>query len=158
MPELQRLRLDHADALLAFELENRDYFAESIPDRGDAYFAEFGERLRGLIAEQEAGLCHFHVLVNDDGSVVGRINLVDVADGQAELGYRIAKKASGQGVATAAVREICSLAVSYGLRTLIAETTAGNVGSQAVLKKAGFVQTGEKSFDGRPGLTFKREL
>ena len=158
MPELQRLRLDHADALLAFELENRGYFAESVPDRGDAYFTEFGERLRSLIAEQESGLCHFHVLVNDDGTIAGRINLVDVADGQAELGYRIAKKASGQGVATTAVHEICLLAVAYGLRTLIAETTADNVGSQAVLKKAGFVQTGEKAFDGRPGLTFKREL
>ncbi|MEV4065036.1 hypothetical protein [Nonomuraea dietziae] len=39
MPELQRLRSDHASALLAFERENRAYFAASIPDRGDAYFA-----------------------------------------------------------------------------------------------------------------------
>ncbi|NUV38105.1 GNAT family N-acetyltransferase, partial [Streptomyces sp. KAI-27] len=38
MPELQRLRADHAPALLAFERENRAWFARTISDRGDAYF------------------------------------------------------------------------------------------------------------------------
>ncbi|MGO4759286.1 GNAT family N-acetyltransferase, partial [Streptomyces sp. 2MCAF27] len=38
---LERLRADHAPALLAFERENRAYFARSIPDRGDSYFTEF---------------------------------------------------------------------------------------------------------------------
>ncbi|GHO42298.1 hypothetical protein KSX_04610 [Ktedonospora formicarum] len=33
-PELQLVRLDHAPALLAFERENRAYFAAVIPDRG----------------------------------------------------------------------------------------------------------------------------
>src|SRR5688572_7723589 len=37
MPELQRLRLGHAPALLAFEQANRAYLAASIPDRGDDY-------------------------------------------------------------------------------------------------------------------------
>jgi hypothetical protein len=39
--ELQLLRADHAQALLGFETENRAYFAASIPDRGDDYFANF---------------------------------------------------------------------------------------------------------------------
>jgi [ribosomal protein S5]-alanine N-acetyltransferase len=39
MHVLQRLRRDHAAALLAFELESRAFFAASIPDRGDDYFA-----------------------------------------------------------------------------------------------------------------------
>ena len=34
MPELQRLRADHAPAVLAFELANRAYFATFISDRG----------------------------------------------------------------------------------------------------------------------------
>jgi ribosomal-protein-alanine N-acetyltransferase len=84
--ELELLRLDHAPALLAFERENRAYFAKSIPDRGDEYFAEFDARHRDRLAEQDAGLCFFHLLVNSDGEVLGRINLVDVADGSAELG------------------------------------------------------------------------
>jgi len=44
MPDLQLLRLDHAPALLAFERENRAYFAASVPERGDGLFAEFDTR------------------------------------------------------------------------------------------------------------------
>ena len=39
MPELKRLRAGHAPAVLAFELANRAYFAASISDRGDDFFA-----------------------------------------------------------------------------------------------------------------------
>lgn len=97
MPEMHLLRPDHAVALLAFEQENRAYFAVSIPDRGDDYFARFDERHRALLAEQKAGVCCFHVLVGAEGEVLGRVNLVDVADGSAELGYRIAERAAGRG-------------------------------------------------------------
>ena len=44
MPELQLVRADHGPAILAFELENRGYFIESISDRGDEYFEQFDER------------------------------------------------------------------------------------------------------------------
>ncbi|WP_051854783.1 GNAT family N-acetyltransferase [Streptomyces sp. NRRL B-1347] len=159
MPELQRLRADHAPALLAFERENRAYFAASVPDRGDAYFAEFDERHRALLAEQETGACHFHVVVGGDGEILGRVNLVDVADGSADLGYRIAKKATNQGLATSVVRQVCVLAATeYGLTSLRAETTADNPGSQAVLTRTGFVPTGEHVLDGRPGITYVRDL
>ncbi|GAA3137158.1 GNAT family N-acetyltransferase [Streptomyces rectiviolaceus] len=146
MPELQRLRSDHAPALLAFELENRDYFAKSVPDRGDAYFAEFDARHEALLAEQAAGTCHFHVIVDGTGAVLGRVNLVDVAGGEAELGYRIAESAGGRGLATRAVRQVCGVAAAeYGLTALRAATDAGNAGSRAVLARAGFVVVSEVS-------------
>ncbi|MBB5934392.1 GNAT family N-acetyltransferase [Streptomyces zagrosensis] len=159
MPELQRLRPDHAPALLAFERTNRAYFAASIPDRGDAYFAEFEARHQSLLAEQATGLILFHVLVESDGEVVGRVNLVDVADGSAELGYRIGERAAGRGLATAGVRQVCTLgATEYGLTTLRAETTLDNAGSRTVLTRTGFVPVGEMTLDGRPGLRFVRYL
>ncbi|MFH8472895.1 GNAT family N-acetyltransferase [Streptomyces sp. NPDC018000] len=158
MPELQRLRADHVPALLAFEQENRAFFAASVPDRGDDYFAHFDARLAALLAEQAAGICHFHVLVDTDGEVLGRFNLVDAADGSAELGYRVAEKATGRGLATATVRRLCALAAEeYGLTTLRAETTLDNPASQAVLTRAGFVPTGEELLlDGRPGIAYVR--
>ncbi|GHC61421.1 GNAT family N-acetyltransferase [Streptomyces flavofungini] len=159
MPELQRLRPDHAPALLAFERENRAYFAASVPDRGDAYFAEFDARHAALLAEQETGACHFHVLVGGDGEIFGRVNLVDVADGAAELGYRIAEKAARQGLATSAVEKVCALAATeYGLTSLRASTTLDNPGSEAVLARCGFVPAGETELDGRPGITYTRDL
>ena len=159
MPELELLRPDHAPALLAFERENRAYFAASIPDRGDEYFAQFDQRHSDLLAEQDAGLHFFHLLVNSDGEVLGRINLVNVADGSAELGYRIAEKAAGQGLATTAVRQVCSFAVAdYGLTMLRAATTLDNNRSRAVLARTGFVPTGETLLGGRPGISYSLSL
>jgi ribosomal-protein-alanine N-acetyltransferase len=141
---LERLEASHADALLAFELENREYFAASIVDRGDAYFAEFAARHAALLAEQETGTIQFHVLVDDSGAVVGRVNVVDIENGSAELGYRIAEKATGRGLASAAVRAIARLAASrYGLTTLRAGTSVKNLASQAVLTRSGFRLVGE---------------
>ncbi|MER7182076.1 GNAT family N-acetyltransferase [Streptomyces hyaluromycini] len=159
MPELQLLRPDHLPALLAFEQENRAYFAATIPDRGDDFFARFDERLRALLAEQKAGICYFHVLVDAAGEVLGRVNLVDVEDGGADLGYRIAERAAGRGLATWGVREVCRRAVdTYGLTTLRAATTLDNTASRAVLARTGFTVTGETRLSGRPGLTYVRRL
>ena len=71
MPALQLLRLDHAPALLAFERENRAYFAASVPDRGDEFFAEFDTRYAQLLAGQAAGTDYLHLLVAEGGEVVG---------------------------------------------------------------------------------------
>jgi ribosomal-protein-alanine N-acetyltransferase len=69
----------------------------------DEYFSDFDARHPSLLDEQAAGLHHFHVLVESDGLIIGRINLVDVADASGELGYRIAERAAGRGLATATV-------------------------------------------------------
>jgi ribosomal-protein-alanine N-acetyltransferase len=159
MPALERLRADHAAALLAFEQENRAYFAASIPDRGDDYFASFAERHRELLALQSAGLDHFHVLVEPSGAIVGRVNLVRVLeDGSAELGYRIAARVAGRGLATAAVREVIELARSYGLTSLRAETTLDNAASRTVLERTGFLPTGPVTLSGRPGTAYLLKL
>jgi [ribosomal protein S5]-alanine N-acetyltransferase len=162
VPELQRLRADHAPAVLAFELANRAYFAAFISDRGDEFFDQFAERHSALLAEQEVGICIFHVLVGDDGSVLGRFNLVHVEDGTAELGYRVAQHVAGRGVATATVRELCRLAAAqYGLRTLRAATARQNVASQKVLIKAGFVSVGPADpadIGGNQGTWYQRDL
>ncbi|MFB8761127.1 GNAT family N-acetyltransferase [Nocardiopsis alba] len=159
MPELLRLHADHAPALLLFEQENRTYFARSIPDRGDDYFSHFDERHEALLAEQEAGLHHFHLLMDVSGAVLGRVNLVDVADGSAELGFRIAESAAGRGLATAAVRHVCALAAKeYGLTSLRATTTLDNTGSRTVLERTGFIRVGTVELGGRPGIRLLRTL
>jgi len=159
VPELQRLRADHAPALLTFELENRAYFAGSISDRGDKFFEQFTEGIDALLAEQEAGVCAFYVLVGEDGSALGRFNLYDIEDGSAVLGYRVAQQVAGRGVATASVRDLCRLAAAqHGLRTLLAETNHDNVASQKVLEKAGFVPVGPANPGGRPGTRYQLDL
>ncbi len=162
MPELQRLRAEHAPAVLAFEVANRAYFTRSISDRGDDYFEQFTERYDALLSDQESGGGAYHVLVDDDGSVLGRFNLIFVADGVAELGYRVAERAAGRGVATSAILELCSLAASrYGVHTLRAATSEANEPSRRVLLKAGFVADGPADpahLGGKQGSWFRRVL
>jgi [ribosomal protein S5]-alanine N-acetyltransferase len=162
VPELQRLRGAHASAVLDFELANRAYFAASISDRGDEFFARFADRHRALLAEQRAGTAAYHVLVAEDGSVCGRFNLAFVAAGTAELGYRVAQHAAGRGLATAAVRELCQLApTQYGIRRVRAATSLGNAASRKVLTNAGFLPVGPAhpaDLGGKPGTWYERVL
>jgi ribosomal-protein-alanine N-acetyltransferase len=162
VPELQRLQARHAPALLAFELANRAYFAAFISDRGDEFFGQFAERHRALLTEQEAGIGAFYVLVAEDGSVLGRFNLIFAGDGTAELGYRVAEHVTGRGVATATVREVCRLAAAqHRLRALRAATSRENAASQKVLTKAGFIPVGPADpahLGGKQGTWYQRDL
>jgi ribosomal-protein-alanine N-acetyltransferase len=162
VPELKRLHAGDAPAVLAFELVNRAYFAASVSDRGDEFFDQFADQYGALLAEQEAGIGAFYVLVAGDGSVLGRFNLYDFEDGAARLGYRVAQHVADRGVATAAVRELCQLAAArHGLRILRAATSRGNAASQRVLAKAGFVPVGPADpadIGGKPGTWYQRDL
>jgi ribosomal-protein-alanine N-acetyltransferase len=162
MAELQRLRADHAAAVLDFERANRAYFARTISDRGDAYFELFAERHEALLRDQEAGHGAFHVLIDEDGAVLGRFNLVFVDDGVAELGYRVAERVTGRGVATSTVCELCDLAASrHGVRMVRAATSRPNLASARVLLKAGFVPAGPadpSAVGGKQGTWYERDL
>jgi [ribosomal protein S5]-alanine N-acetyltransferase len=162
VPELQRLRADHGQAVLAFELANRAYFAASISDRGDEFFEQFTERHSALLAEQEAGVSAFYVLVDEDGSVLGRFNLYELKDATAKVGYRVAQHVAGRGVATATLRELSRLAAArYGLRVLTAATSSENVPSRKVLTKAGFVPVGPADpadIGGKQGTLYRRDV
>jgi ribosomal-protein-alanine N-acetyltransferase len=157
--ELQRLRCDHEAAVLAFERDNRAYFAESISDRGEDFFDRFAERHRALLAEQDAGACAFYVLVDEDETVVGRFNLYDLVDGSANVGYRVAQRVSGRGVATTALRDLCRIAGDeHGLRRLRAAASDDNAASRRVLAKAGFVPVGPAVVGDRQGAWYERVL
>ena len=157
--QLQQLTAQHAGAVLEFETVNRDYFAAAIPDRGDDFFADYPARHAALLEMQEAGTDLFHVLMSDDGTVIGRVNLVRIRGGEAELGYRIGRDFAGRGLATEAVRRACRLARStYGLERLGAAVTEDNPASRKVLLRNGFTIVGETTRNGRPAQLFSLDL
>jgi ribosomal-protein-alanine N-acetyltransferase len=156
---LERLADHHAFELLRFERENRAYFARSVSDRGDDYFAHFAQQHTALIEEQATGRCHFHLLVGADGAVRGRFNLFDVADGGADLGYRVAERFTGRGVAQDGVRRVCERARDeYGLQWIAASAAVDNAASLAVLRATGFVPVGPVQLPGRAGLRHRLDL
>jgi len=157
--ELQRLRADHDAAILDFEVANRAYFAKSINDRGDAFFTKYAEQHQTLLDDQASGKFAFHVLVDDDGTIVGRFNLYDISESTAVVGYRVAQSVAGQGVATSALRDLSHVARrDYGLRTLRAATSDENIASQRVLEKVGFIADGPTQVGGRPGQWYELDL
>ncbi|WP_431034646.1 GNAT family N-acetyltransferase [Streptomyces sp. P6-2-1] len=163
MPRLERLTAAHAPAVLEFERAEREWFAQWVPDRGEPYFTAegFAERHAALLAEQDAGVCRFHVLLDEDArTVLGRFNLLDiVTGGDAELGYRLARRATGRGLATAAVRELCTVAdASLGLARVWADTNVRNTASRAVLSRAGFGPGVPVDREGQPVLRHVRVL
>jgi ribosomal-protein-alanine N-acetyltransferase len=152
---LVRLTAEHCDAVLAFETANREYFAATVADRGDEFFANYPARHAALLAYQEAGTDFFHLVLTGDGAIAGRVNLVEADGGDAELGYRIGWAYAGCGVATEAVRQVCALAAGYGLTRLRAGTAADNIASQKVLARNGFRAVGQTAAG---GLLFRLDL
>ena len=135
---IEPLSIRVSPELLTFERDNRAYFAEWVPDRGDDDFLQFQTRHQALLDEQSAGDCLFFVVRDETNRLVGRVNLVDVRDGSGSLGYRIAREATGLGHAGRAVGLVKAFARERGLQTLTAITTLVNYGSQRVLERSGF--------------------
>lgn len=135
---IEPLSLAVLPELLAFERDNREYFAEWVPDRGDEYFSRFKANNQALISEQTAGHSFFFIVRDEKNRLVGRVNLVDVREGSISLGFRIAQNATGLGHAGRAVKLACAFGQKRGVRTITAMTTLANRGSQRILERSGF--------------------
>ena len=96
------LCLQDAQELLAFEAENRAYFEQSVPSRGEEYYNPefFSERHQELLEEQDEGISSFYLIRDENNQIMGRINLVDMDPGKQEgyLGYRVGEAYIGQGM------------------------------------------------------------
>lgn len=138
--------LAHSDAkaLLSFETLNRAWFEANIDARNASFYCESGVsgHIEDLLSRYAAGGWHAFVIVDREGSVVGRANLKDVDQhlGSAEVGYRVAHAYTGRGIATQAVTHLIQVArQQWKLERLAAYVFPENFGSQRVLARCGFV-------------------
>jgi [ribosomal protein S5]-alanine N-acetyltransferase len=125
--------------MLDFELANRAFFARTIGDRGDEYFAGFHARHARLVVENETGASMLYAVRDETGRVVGRVNIGPIEDGSGDLGYRISEDACGRGYARAAVGLALRAAADRGLTRIVAMTTEDNAASRRVLDANGFL-------------------
>jgi ribosomal-protein-alanine N-acetyltransferase len=147
--------LADAEALLAFECANRAFFEASINARSASYYSAEGVALaiQAAIDDASADRGYQFLVKSHDGTIIGRINLRDVAREHfqaAVLGYRIGAAHCGKGYATAAVRALLDMAFGpLRLHRIEAGARAGNLGSVQVLLRNGFVQFGHsrRSFE-----------
>ncbi|ROM94640.1 GNAT family N-acetyltransferase [Pseudomonas brassicacearum] len=140
---IRTLQSTDAEALLTFEQDNRDWFERHIDARDSAFYSVQGvtDHITAYLSDFAAGTWHPFVIEDPDGNIVGRANLksIDIAERSAEVGYRIAQRACGQGLATLAVKHLIQEAqLHWNLKQLVANVYAGNIGSAKVLERCGF--------------------
>ena len=81
----------------------------------------------------------YPVLVKDSGENVGYVQLVPLEDGTWEIGYHIAKKHTGKGYASEAVRAFLpAMADAARISEIYGVCLSDNTASKHVLKKCGF--------------------
>lgn len=98
----------------------------------------------------EGSTASFAIDDNADGSLLGNINVIvrPSWDGQAAMMYWVATWGRGRGVATRALLLASEWAIAaINPRELFLETLEGNVASERVAEKAGYVLAGYRSED-----------
>ena len=144
MISLELLSEENSLDVYSFEKENREYFERNLPPRPANYFdlEGFKEITRELLREQENHDVYMHLIRDAQGVMVGRINLSVLENNRktAELGYRIGENVSNLGYASEAVKLVLEKSfTTYGFNRIIAGTATGNLASQKVLLKNGFI-------------------
>jgi ribosomal-protein-alanine N-acetyltransferase len=130
------LAAEDADELAALLAENRDWLAPREPAREERFFTDAGQRER--IESEDS---HVFAILADD-RIAGTVTLSNIVRGpfqSASLGYWVAERLNGRGLATRAVGEVVEVAFrDLGLHRLEAATLVDNVPSQRVLEKNRF--------------------
>ncbi|OUE22558.1 putative ribosomal N-acetyltransferase YdaF [Clavibacter michiganensis] len=149
MPDrIRLLTLDDAPALSALRLASRAHLAPWDPIRHPDHDTPAGQRadVEAALAQHVRGQGVPLAILDDDGSVAGRITLSSIVRGAFEscaMGYWLAADRTGSGLATGAVRAAVALAFDeLGLHRVEAGTLPHNAASQAVLARAGFTRYG----------------
>ncbi|MQA40128.1 GNAT family N-acetyltransferase [Rugamonas aquatica] len=142
---IKTLQTQDAAPLLQFELENRAWFEQYIAPRDESFYTPHGvqRHIEHYLDGYANGTWHPCLLLDTGGRVVGRANLKDINrhTASAEAGYRIARDAAGQGLATRALQHLIALAQEqWRLQQLQAYVTDNNLASVRVLNKCAFVQ------------------
>jgi len=132
------------------------------PDASDAAFLR--RRLEQMRADPEAQQWLVRALVRRrDGAMMGHAGFhgppgtTGLSPGKVELGYTVFPSFRGKGYATEAAAALMGWAEGQGVRRFVVSVAPGNEPSLAIVRKLGFVQTGEQ-WDEEDGLELVFEL
>ena len=138
----ERLNVHHSESLLAFETENDQFFSRVIAPRDRQFLTSAGIKahISQCVAEHRERRSVFYVLV-DENRIVARANMRNItAQRDAEIGYRVAEREIGRGIATRCVNHLVDKGRQKGLSTLVAYVMDNNPASERVLVKSGFIR------------------
>ncbi|MFA5120810.1 GNAT family N-acetyltransferase [Zavarzinia sp.] len=105
------------------------------PGAAEAYLAE------AAASDEVGSSLHRAITLAGDDTLLGIISLFGMTgDGSAEVGYWLARRHWGRGIAGEALRALVALARARGLTRLTAQVMTDNARSIGVLTGAGFVK------------------
>jgi [ribosomal protein S5]-alanine N-acetyltransferase len=142
--------VEDAGMLAELYVANRRFLAPFDPVRPADFFTAAGQRrsLEALERDRAADAGE-RFLIEADGEPAGVISASRVTRGafqNAGLGYWVAERLNGRGVATEAVRLVCRWGFDEArLHRLEAATLVDNVGSQTVLRRNRFTPIGRSA-------------
>ena len=86
------------------------------------------------------GISLFYLIKNQEGEILGRINVVDLngTNKTGHLGSRVGQVYTGKGVANQALKLLMKTLAETEIKQIEAKTTTNNIPSQKVLEKNGF--------------------
>jgi ribosomal-protein-alanine N-acetyltransferase len=138
--KLEFIAPHHCAALLAFELQNAQFFSRFVPARPKEMLTPNGmaSAIDALVDEMQLGEGLYLLAIEGD-KVLGRINFTVNLD-VAEVGYRVAEQAAGRGIAQYMLFEgLEYLRTRYDLKKVVGRAMTSNPASAHILRKAGFV-------------------
>lgn len=140
--KLRALTQDDANALLAFEIENRNWFEQHIDPRRESFYSFGGvtEHIKQLVVLKNKKQALPLVIISDNEHIAGRINFTHINQplGTARHGYRIGEAFVNQGLAKKAVGAALNQIGQFNLEKVIAFASTHNIASQKVLLANGF--------------------
>ncbi|MBU2712382.1 GNAT family N-acetyltransferase [Zooshikella harenae] len=129
-------------ALLTFELENKNWFESFIEAREPTFYSSEGiqQHIRNFLAQYRKSQRLPLLIISDNNEIIGRINLHQICTktGSAYLGYRVGQASVNCGVASYAVKQILTLAQQKDIKCIKALASIVNKPSRNVLIKNGF--------------------
>ncbi|WP_038176497.1 GNAT family N-acetyltransferase [Vibrio pacinii] len=140
--KLTLINLNDAQALLEFEITNKQWFEQFIPPREQHFYSLVGvkQHIREFLLDFKCNEMIPLLIKSDNNRIIGRINITNI-DGNkriAHLGYRVGKSEIKQGVAKWAVSEVIDMLKKQNIKQLYAYAEIRNVASQSVLSANGF--------------------
>ncbi len=135
--KLKLLELSDAQALLEFELANKDWFDQFIPPRESGFYSPKGviQHIREFQLDHQIGELLPLIIVTNSGSIIGRVNVSNMQKrtSPVHLGYRVSHAHTGKGIATWAVGEALKTLSDKGIEKVVAYASPDNPASQKVL-------------------------
>ncbi|BDR58131.1 GNAT family N-acetyltransferase [Xylocopilactobacillus apicola] len=138
-----------APALFKVLAENRAYLAQNLPWVNNYSEAD----LKAFLTEAQAAFYRgaiFEYLIVKSHKIIGIVELNDVNANErsGEIGYWLAEKFTGHGIATQSVKALVAvLSRAAGVHRFVIRTDPNNLASQQVAKNAGFIYEGIRRED-----------